>query len=242
MMIQTNRQPAVHDPVLVEAEIDGNVVGLRAVIVNVMPTSLWLGLVRPDPGLQRLRPDQPLHLTFRREGAAMVAASTFLSHLGASRSRLFSIEWPSDFQPVQRRDHLRLDAQCPVAYTVTNQSDSGSAGLTGKGTTRNISAGGIQFVVQPGEAMVAAGDELEIRVALGPGAVTAEAEVIRIEEMTELGPGGRPRLPRPGVGPTTLVAVRFTSISEGAQDGIVRHIFTLQRRRRGRANRAAGSR
>jgi len=42
MMIETNGQPAVHDPVLVEAEIDGKVVGLRAVVVNVMPTSLWL--------------------------------------------------------------------------------------------------------------------------------------------------------------------------------------------------------
>ena len=86
------------------------------------------------------------------------------------------------------------------------------------------------------------GDELEIRVALGPGAVVAEAEVIRVEEMAELGPGGKPRPPRPGAGPATLVAVRFTSISEGAQDRIVRHIFALQRRRRDRAIRAAGSR
>jgi hypothetical protein len=68
MMTETSRKPAVHDQVLVEAEIDGKVVGLRAVIVNVLPNSLWLGLVRPDTGLNRLRPDQPLHLTFRHEG------------------------------------------------------------------------------------------------------------------------------------------------------------------------------
>jgi c-di-GMP-binding flagellar brake protein YcgR len=173
----------------------------------------------------------------------MVAASTFLSHLGASCARLFSIEWPSDLRLIQRREHLRLDAECPVQFTVVNPRQSGVVGETGQGTTRNISAGGLQFRVQAavGET-VEIGDELEIRVALGPGAVVSEAEVIRVEEMTELGPGGKPRSPRPGASPTTLVAVRFTSISEGAQDRIVRHIFALQRRRRDRANRAAGYR
>ena len=37
-MIDTDRKPAVHDQVLVEAELDGTLVGLRAVIVNVTPT------------------------------------------------------------------------------------------------------------------------------------------------------------------------------------------------------------
>ncbi|MGD0019147.1 MAG: PilZ domain-containing protein [Candidatus Limnocylindrales bacterium] len=243
MTIETYGKPAVHDQVLVEAELDGKVVGLRAVIVNVMPTSLWLGMVRPDTSLAQLRPDQPLHLTFRRQGAAMVAASTFLSHLGASRSRLFSIEWPSDLTLIQRREHLRLDAECPIQFTLVNPSQSGAAGQTGQGTTRNISAGGLQFRIQAAVVeTVEVGDELEVRLALGPGAVNAEAEVIRVEEMTELGPGGKPRPPRPGAGPATLVALRFTSISEGAQDKIVRHIFSLQRRRRDRANRLASSR
>ena len=227
-MIEADVKPAVHDQVLVEGEIDGKVVGLRAVIVNVMPTSLWLGLVRPDANLEKLRPDQPLHLTFRRKGAAMVAASTFLSHLGASRSRLFSIEWPNDFQLVQRRAHLRLDAQCPVAFTVTSQSETGCAGLTGRGTTRNISAGGIQFVVQPGEAMVAPGDELEISISLGLDAVEAGAEVIRVEEIAE----GRARSKASAKVPMTFIAVRFISVSEMTQDKIVRYIFSLQRTRR----------
>jgi c-di-GMP-binding flagellar brake protein YcgR len=232
-MTETGRQPAVHDQVLVEAEIDGRVVGLRAVIVHVMPTSLWLGLVRPDPGLEELRPEQPLHLTFRREGAAMIAASTFLSHLGASRSRLFSIEWPSDLQLIQRREHLRLDAECPIEFIVVNPGGSGSAGQTGKGVTRNISAGGLQFGIPTSDGeTIAVGDELEVRVTLGTGAIHAEAEVIRVEELVEIGPSGKPKAHRPGAVPTTLVAVRFTSISYGAQDRIVRHIFALQRRRR----------
>jgi hypothetical protein len=242
MMTDTHRKPAVHDQALVEAEVDGRVVGLRAVIVNVLPTAIWLGLVRPDANLERLRPEQPLHLTLRREGAAMVAASTFLSHLGASRSRLFSIEWPSDLRLIQRREYLRLDAECQIQFTVVSPVQSGAAGQTGQGTTRNISAGGLQFRIHAGvEDMVEVGDELSIRLSLGAGAVTAEAEVIRVEEMEDLGPGGKPKAVRPGAGPTTLIAVRFTAISEGAQDRIVRHIFALQRRRRDRTTRTAGS-
>ena len=233
MMTEIERKPAVHDQVLVEGEIDGKVVGFRAVIVNVMPDSLWLGMLKRDPRLPRLRPEQPLHLTFRHKGAAVVAASTFLSHLGASRSRLFSIEWPSDFQMVQRRAYLRLDTECPIDYTIVKPGDSGSAGQTGKGTTQNLSAGGTAFRIRttPDET-VEVGDELEVAVVVGSGAVHAGGEVTRVEEVEELGPGGRPKPPRPGSGPILLVAVRFTYISEGAQDRIIRHIFALQRKRR----------
>ena len=231
-MIETHRKPAVHDQVLVEAQVDGRVVGLRAVIVNVMPTTLWLGMVRPDSGLEQLRPDQPVRLTFKRPGAAIVAASTFLSHLGASRSRLFSVEWSNDFNVVQRRAHLRLDATCPLVYTVTSQSEVGSAGLTGMGTTRNISAGGILFGVHPEEAVVAPGDEIELSIALGSDAVEAEAEVVRVEENATARAGDHKPPKGAAAPPTTLVAVHFISISEVAQDKIVRHIFCLQRSRR----------
>ena len=233
MMTDTERKPAVHDQVLVEGEIDGKVVGFRAVIVNVMPTALWLGMPLHDPRLQKLSPEQPIHLTFRHKGAAVVAASTFLSHLGASRSRLFSIEWPSDFRMVQRRAHIRIDAECHLDYLVVRPIHSGTAGQTGRGTTQNISAGGVQFKIrlEPDE-VVEIGDQLEIALTVASGAIHAEAEVIRVEAIVELGPGGKPKPPRPGKGPLTAVAVRFTSISEGAQDRIIRHIFALQRKRR----------
>jgi hypothetical protein len=235
-MTETVPKPAVHDQVLVECEIDGNVVGLRAVIVNVMPTTLWLGLARPNPHLQDLRPNQPLHLTFRQGGSAMVAASTFISHLGASRSRLFSIEWPADVRMVQRRAHLRLDTECRVDYTVLNQSDAGVAGRTGRGTTRNLSAGGAQFLIHvTPDDTVAAGDELELRISLGTSSVPAEGEVVRVEEALDAGPGRRSRAA--AARPVRLVAVRFVSISEVAQDRIVRHIFALQRVRRAAVHR-----
>jgi c-di-GMP-binding flagellar brake protein YcgR len=235
-MTGTDTKPAVHDQVLVEGELDEKVVGLRAVIVNVLPTSLWLGLLSSSSTLERLRPNQPLHLTFRRQGAAMVAGSTFLSHLGASRSRLFSIEWPSDAHLIQRREHLRIDAECPLQYILVRPTGSGAAGDAGRGTTRNISAGGLQFQSASSvEDTVEVGDELEVRLTVGSGAIHTEAEVIRVEEPLLLGADGRRKPRRPGAEPAALVAVRFTSISVGAQDRIVRHIFLLQRRRRAKA-------
>jgi hypothetical protein len=95
-MIQTAEKPSVHDQTLVEAEIDGSVVRFRAVVVNLMPAALWLGLVKKDPQLERLRPGDPVVLTFSRNGVGMVAESSFISHLNAAESRLFAIEFPTD--------------------------------------------------------------------------------------------------------------------------------------------------
>jgi c-di-GMP-binding flagellar brake protein YcgR len=233
-MIDTPRMPAVHDQVLVEAEFDARMVGFRAVVVNVMPGALWLGLVRPDSQLEMLRPGDPVALTFRRDDVGMVAAATFLSRLGLKQSRLFAIEMPSDLRLIQRRADLRLDTNCPIEYTIVSQSDIGSAGLTGEGKTTNISAGGLQFMVRaPARETVAKGDALELRIQIGSDAVLAEADALRVEDGTDLAPDGRPlpppRSPRP---PRTLIAVQFVAISDGAQDRIIRHIFALQRMRR----------
>jgi hypothetical protein len=233
-MIETPRMPMVHDQALVEAELDGRVFAFRAVVVSVRPAALWLGLVRPDSLLERLRPGDPVTLTFRRDESGMVAGAAFQSHLGSTQSRLFSIEMPSDYRMIQRRAHLRLDTECPIEYTVVSQTPSGGAGLTGDGATRNIGAGGLQFLMRaPIRESVSQGDELELRLALGRDAVVAEAEVVRVDDATDLGRDGRPMAPAsPPRLPRTLIAVRFVSISEGAQDRIVRHIFSLQRMRR----------
>jgi c-di-GMP-binding flagellar brake protein YcgR len=232
-MIETTRKPEVHDQVLVEAEIDERVVAFRAVVVNTTATALWLGLVKPDPRLERLAPGDSLALTFRRDDGGLVAESTFLGHLGAGKGRLFSVQMPAEIRLTQRRTHLRLDAECAVEYTVV-ESDSTEMGIGGEGVTRNIGAGGLQFVIgAPLPETVAVGDELEFYLAVGQDSVMAEGEVIRVEDATDLGPDWRPLAaadpPRP---PRTMVAVRFTSISDGAQDLIVRHIFALQRMRR----------
>ena len=60
MITELDLKPAVHDRVLVEAELDGQSISFRAVAVNVMPTAIWLGLVLPQPQLEQLKRDQPL--------------------------------------------------------------------------------------------------------------------------------------------------------------------------------------
>jgi c-di-GMP-binding flagellar brake protein YcgR len=79
-----------------------------------------------------------------------------------------------------------------------------------------------------------------VRLSVGQGSVVAEAEVVRVEDATDIGldlrplpPVTKPRRPR------TLVAVRFVHISEGAQDRIIRYIFALQRARRSGHHRPA---
>lgn len=226
-------KPVMHDQVLVEAEIDGRVAGFRSVVVNVLPGVLWLGLPKANPLLEKLQPNDPAILTFRREGAAMVAQSAFVSHLGPSPSRVFSVEWPEDVRMVQRRAHLRIDAEGPVQYTII-ETVTDYEGIKGHGSMRNLSAGGVQFAVKaPVDETVIVGDVLELRMGLGQNVVMADATVVRVENATDLGRDGKllppARNPRP---PLTHLAVRFEQISEGAQDLIVRHIFALQRMRR----------
>ena len=242
MIADIDMKPAVHDRVLVEAHIDGQLTSFRAVAVNILPTALWLGLVGPQPKLEQLRRDQPLQLTFRRDNTGMIAASSFIAHLGVSRTRLFAVSWPDDVKLIQRRAHLRLDAQCPVEYTVASQSATGSPGQTGDGICCNLSAGGAQFVVRYalGET-VGVGDELDLRVALGrEGVVLAEAVVVRAEDAAAVAAG--PDAPvQPGwSGPRSLIAVRFECISDVDQDKIVRYIFSIQRQSREGPGRAAG--
>ncbi|HEX7491481.1 MAG TPA: PilZ domain-containing protein [Candidatus Limnocylindrales bacterium] len=240
-MMDTPRQPEVHDQVLVETEIDGRVVAFRAIVVNVMPAALWLGLTTPDARLEKVKPGEVMVLTFRHDDVGMVAESAFVSHLGSGAVRMFSIEMPTDLRLIQRRFHLRLDTVCPIEYTVVSQDQTSGAGATGEGMTRNISAGGVQFLLKaPISETMDVGAELELAMLLGQDVVLAEGRALRVEDATDIGPDGRrlgqtatPRQPR------TWVAVQFESISEEGQDRIVRHIFSLQRMRREAPKRGA---
>jgi len=229
-MTEVDRTLNIHEQVLVEFDLDGGVVGMRAIVVNVMPAAIWLGLTRPDSLLEQVRVGQALSVTFRQAGSTTVGSSRFLGHLGASRSRLFSIATLEDLTTVQRRSHLRCDASGPLDYTIVSQSDSGVAGRTGHGSLSNISAGGIQFEVQfDNDNNVAVGDVLELTIALGRDAVTTDAEVVRVETIPDSAPGTRKRPAHPA---TRVIAARFDGISEDAEDKIVRHVFSLQRQRR----------
>jgi hypothetical protein len=230
MMTEVETTLNMHEQILVEFDLDGQVVALRAMVVNVLPAAIWLGLSRPDSLLEQVRGGQPISLTFRRGPTAFMGSSRFLGHLGSSRSRLFSVSPIEDVQTVQRRGHLRCEASGPIEYVIVSQSDSGVAGRTGRGSIRNISATGTLFEVEfDSENNVEIGDLLELTIAVGREAVTTDAEVVRVEAIPDSVPGGRKRLSHPSA---RLVAVRFEAISGGAEDKIVRHIFSLQRQRR----------
>ena len=232
-MTVTSAKPNVHDQVLVEAEIDDRIAAFRAVVVNVMPDRLWLGLMKADDRLGRVRRGDPVVLTFKRDRVGMVASETFLNHLGTSQSRLFAVGWREDCELVQRRAYLRMNAECPIEYLVID-SDVIEPGQSGTGVTRNLSAAGLQFRIGiPVDDAVAAGDLLQIRLSVGNGTVLSDARVVRVEDATDTGPDGRPLPPCKATRqPATDIAVQFESIPEAAQDRIVRFIFSLQRARR----------
>jgi len=233
MMIETSGRPNVHDTVFVEAEVDGRPVQFRAVVVNVLRDCLWLGLIKPDRRLEQVRDGVPVTLTLRRNGTAVVASERFLGHLGTTQSRLFSVAWRDTCEAVQRRAHLRVRAECPVEYVIL-QSALGEPGMSATGVTRDISASGLQMRVDRAvEDTVVEGDLLEVRLSLDSGMVLADASVVRVEDLTDIGPDGKPvPFAKATQKPVTAIAVQFESISDTAQDRIVRYMFSLQRMRR----------
>jgi c-di-GMP-binding flagellar brake protein YcgR len=233
MMIETSTRPNVHDTVFVEALVDGRPVQFRAVVVNVLPDCLWLGLIKPDRRLEQVRGGAAVSLTLRRGGTGMVASEMFLSHLGTTQSRLFSVGWTDSCQVVQRRTHLRVKAECPIEYTVL-QSAIADPGASARGVTRDLSAGGLQLRVdRPVEDTVVEGDLIELQLSLDSGLVLADGSVIRVEDATDIGPDGKPvPTARATHKPVTIIGVQFESISDSAQDRIVRYIFSIQRMQR----------
>ncbi len=239
MIVETSAKPNVHDPVFVEAEVDGCLVTFRAVFVNVVSDALWLGLIHPDPRLERVHAGAPVSRTFRRNGTGMIAAERFLNRMGTSQSRLFAVRWSDSCEVVQRREQLRLPVERPLEYVVL-ESEITEPGVSGVGVTRNLSAGGLQFRVErPIDETVVPDDLLELRLQLDAGVVIADGIVIRVEDATDIGSDGKP-LPASKCThkPLTAVAVQFESISAAGQDRIVKYMFSLQRMQRDRQNSA----
>jgi len=180
-------------------------------------------------------------LTFHREDTALIARSAFLSHLGSRQSRVFSVETLADCHVVQRRANLRLDAECPVEYTVVGGGVTGRAhrlGNDAKHQRRRTAVHG------SGADRRDRGRRRRPRARAGgrSGRGAHRGRRRARDRRNRHGAGRTPHAPglapRP---PRTLVAVRFVSISDGAGDLIVRRIFALQRlRREGPAGHLAG--
>ena len=107
---------AIHDRVLVEADVSGRPVAFRVVIVRVCPAELWLGLASPDRRLEMMRSNQTIRLAIARDGAALLGRSDFLRPLGDSRSRVFAVVRPVGLERVQRRAYLRYPMDLPIHF------------------------------------------------------------------------------------------------------------------------------
>lgn len=108
----------------------------------------------------------------------------------------------------QRRGYFRLPAQVTVSYGVVD----GTGRCQGESATLDMSGGGIRFEIAGG---LSVGDLLAIDVGIGGDGILAEGEVVRVGRI----PGGTGQ----------VVAVRFTEISEGDRERIIRFLFRVER-------------
>lgn len=225
-------QPARNEAVRVRVR-GGVPEGWRAVVANVTLSALWLVIGPAEPPFPRLAADEAVELTLEVDGRPLTVTTRFEADLGRGRLPMFSVGWPPVQRTInrpadgrQRRAHIRIEAACPIEYTVVTQSDRAAAGQTGTGTTIDISAGGVLFETDGSpDELPGVCDGLEIVLEFDGDVVMAEAEVVRV-----IG-SGPSRDPRVGAF-RSEIAVRFVGIDRWAQDRIVRHIFAHMRRHR----------
>ncbi len=222
---------AIRDDVVVEAEIAGEPAALTAFVTNVLTDALWLALRAPDTRFLSLEPGQNLHLTFIRGRFPVVAESAFVKRLGGDRmgterSRVFAVVRPQGIEAAQRRMHVRVDVERTVFIRIPAPL-SGSSRHIGTGRTLNVSAGGLQMV---SDLPLLLGDWVTIALALRANdLVTTPAQVVRIDEE----PASTPEKPR------SRVAVKFDRISEADQERIACHLLAERRKKRTAPERLA---
>ncbi len=228
---------AIHEDILVETEVGGEVLSLPSFVTNVLPEELWLALRVPDLRLADLAPGQSMHLTFNRSGGALVVETEFLRRLGAAtrqgmeKSRVYSVKRPQGVEQVQRRAHVRVDLEREVRIR-----SFGSIGndKVGAGRTVNVGAGGVQLIT---EMPLMFGDQVRVALVLSHrDIVIAGGPVVRIDEVQDPDREGADHSKPPRM--LTRVALRFDKISEEDQERITCHILAAHRRSAGRPSRS----
>jgi len=219
----TDNDLAIQDRALVEAEIAGRPVSFRSVIVRVCEDELWLGLASPDWRLENMRPDQPVGLTIARDGAALLARTSFLRPLGGGKSRVFAVVRPVALERAQRRGYVRYPIDLPVHFRHIDHATWEPRGKVATTVTKNLSPGGVLFM---SDVPVNVGDDLDMTLPLsGWDRLSMSGVVKRVT-------AGASASQRPGRPESTEAAVKFTRITTLDQDRIVRLILLTEHRRR----------
>jgi c-di-GMP-binding flagellar brake protein YcgR len=229
------KELSIHEEVLVETEISGESVSMRALVTNVLADELWLAPRVPDPNMLLLNPGQDLHLTLIRE-AAIVVECQFMrrlgdgTRLGMEKSRVFAVTRPKGLESAQRRAHIRVDLERTVR--IRSLTAIGTEAI-GSGKTVNIGAGGLQFTT---DMPLLFGEQLKIALVLtSKDIIVATASVVRIED------GGPPGGPEKKSLAISRVAVRFDKIAETDQERITCHILSAHRRKKTALDATAGA-
>ena len=216
----------IQDRVLVEADVDGRAIALRAMIVKVCPDELWLGMASPDRRLEAFAQDQVLDLTVARTGAALVGQSGFLRPLGGSKSRIFAVVRPASLERVQRRTHLRYQIDLPIIFRHTDPETREPRGKAGAAKTINVSPGGLLF---QGEIPATLGEELALTLP-----ITREDHISMLGVVTRIrgGDEAAPEENSPAGAIRTEVALRFTRLTAVDQERLIRFVLLTEHRRR----------
>jgi hypothetical protein len=232
---ETNRDLAIQDHVLVEADVAGRRASFSAVLLKVAPTELWLGLASPDRRLETIRLGRAVGLSVARPGAALVGNSEFLRAMGGSRSRVFAIRRPEELELIQRRAHPRYDVDLPVRFRHVDSATWQPWGKSNIGTTVNLGAGGMLLRT---DATVEVGEQLDVLLPLSLGnRISTTDRVIRVAQRRGAGSGDAADS-RP-----VEVALQFTRITSVDREWIERYaLLARHHRRRGNHGRVTAPR
>lgn len=128
------------------------------------------------------------------------------------------VEMPKQFQRLQRRDYVRLEANLAINYSVLCTGDATREQWL-RSQTRDISGGGLLFKA-PDKLPI--GAQLEVYLTLEGNTIHTSGEVVRyLPDMVDSEPGN-------------WMGLRFLDINERDRDMIIRYIFNQQRERRKR--------
>lgn len=219
-MLGTRNLPKVDEIVQVEVPSwsgpEGRVLGAWVTGIDIPNISLYLG----EEGGQREIPSGALVIIrfFNREGFyALTGIVT--GHGEEARSLVVTVK---EVSRIQRRRNFRWPVEAPMRYAVREKDDAREwdeflPEEWRPATTIDISAGGVRARLPED---VPRGAILLLEINLPSAAVRAEGRVVRVRPLSNV--------TRYGSEAGCIVGVEFTSITQAAEDEIVRFLYKEQ--------------
>lgn len=199
---------------LIHVEIedqDGHIDRLPSRIEGISGKHLCIAMPTRHGALVPLRLGQAATIIIS-DRSGMLSATTRV--LGRQREPIpvVFVELPEEYDNVaQRREFVRLEISLPIWFSIA--ADTSAEGSYERGTTIDLSAGGICFVSR---IKLEAGHLINLCLNLGDAEFSCKAQVVRCSR-AEAG------------GSNYAVAVKFIEITDNLRDHIVGFVFSKQR-------------